>query len=83
LNPQKRVVRRVSERFVQKLIEHGERWKMKRYRALYLAKEEGWWVGVDNTTGDCFVEDFRTRRAAMMWLENPRAAGPSLGGPSK
>jgi len=56
---------------------------MERYRALYLAKEGQWWVATDNTTADCFVEEFKTKKAAMRWLQNPRAIGPSLGGPNK
>ncbi|MGA2460324.1 MAG: hypothetical protein ABSF82_02770 [Candidatus Bathyarchaeia archaeon] len=79
----KRRVRQVSKRFIHRLIEHSERWKMERYRALYLAKEGQWWVATDNTTADCFVEEFKTKKAAMRWLQNPRAIGPSLGGPNK
>jgi hypothetical protein len=79
----KRIVRRVSERFIHRLLGHSEWWELERYRALYLTKEGRWLVGVDNTTSDCFVEEFKTKKAAMRWLQNPRAIGPSLGGPNK
>ena len=28
------------------------------------------WTAFDNTTGDCFVEDFQTELEAISWLEN-------------
>ena len=33
-------------------------------------KEGGKWVAFDNSTCDCWVEEFKTRKAAIAWLNN-------------
>ena len=32
-------------------------------------KEDGKWIAYDNTTGDCWVEEFETRRQAAQYAE--------------
>jgi hypothetical protein len=40
----------------------------KDHYGLFLTKEGGRWVACDNTTGECWVEDFKTGREAVKWL---------------
>ena len=37
-------------------------------RGLFLAREGGVWVAVDNSTGYAWTEEFRSRRKAVRWL---------------
>ena len=37
-------------------------------RGLFLAREGGKWVAVDNSTGDAWTEEFRLKRQAVRWL---------------
>ena len=32
-------------------------------------QENGKWVAYDNTTGDCWVEEFKTKREAERWVD--------------
>lgn len=32
-------------------------------------KEDGTWVAFDNTTGDCWVEEFKTEAKARRWCD--------------
>lgn len=36
---------------------------------LFLTKHGDSWVAIDNTTNNCWVEDFKTRQEAINWLE--------------
>ncbi|MGI6634197.1 MAG: hypothetical protein ACOX7B_03375 [Christensenellales bacterium] len=38
------------------------------YQARYLTREGNGWVACDNTTGDCWVEEFLTAKEAVKWL---------------
>ena len=35
---------------------------------LFLTKEGGKWVAVDNSTGDAWTEEFSQKRQAIQWL---------------
>ena len=37
-------------------------------RGMFLAKEHGKWVAVDNSTGDVWTEEFSQKHQAMRWL---------------
>ena len=39
-------------------------------RGLFLAKENGKWVAVDNSTGDVWTEEFPQKRQAIRWLRS-------------
>ena len=39
-------------------------------RGLFLAPEDNCWTAIDNSSGDCNVEDFKTLNAALLWLED-------------
>lgn len=32
--------------------------------------DNGVWVGCDNVTGDCWVEEFETKEAVIQWLND-------------
>ena len=36
----------------------------------YYKNADGIWTAWDNSTADCWVEDFKTRKEAIEWLEN-------------
>lgn len=36
----------------------------------YYKNADGIWTAWDNSTGDCWVEDFKTRKEAIEWLGN-------------
>ncbi len=36
----------------------------------FLVQEGDIWVGIDNTDGNAWTEDFKKRGQAMMWLNN-------------
>lgn len=38
------------------------------YRGLFYYKGKRQFVAIDNTTGDCWVEEFRSKRRAINWL---------------
>ena len=40
-------------------------------RCLFYTKENGVYVGIDNTTGDAWTEDFKTLDACAKWLHGP------------
>ena len=40
---------------------------------LYLTRENGVWIACDNTTGDCWVAEFASKRQALKWLLRCRA----------
>ena len=35
---------------------------------LYYTKENGMYVGIDNSTGHAWVEEFKSRRQCLKWL---------------
>lgn len=35
---------------------------------LFWLKDGGWYVGIDNRTGDAWTEEFRTRKKCIWWL---------------
>ena len=37
-------------------------------RGLFYTRENGMYVGIDNTTGEAWTEDFKTLGACMEWL---------------
>jgi len=38
---------------------------------LYCQEEDGRFTAVDNSTGDCWTEEFETEAEAIHWLDNP------------
>lgn len=38
--------------------------------AFYYQEAEFLWIGIDNTTGDCWVEEFHTESEAKTYIEN-------------
>jgi len=36
----------------------------------YYKNADGIWTAWDNSTGDCWVEDFKTKKEAVEWLGN-------------
>lgn len=55
-------IKRVRPEFLGKVIE--ERVPC----GCFLAKEDGKWVAVDNSTGDAWTEEFTRKRQAIRWL---------------
>jgi len=50
-------------------------------RGLFYRKEgRRHYVGVDNSTGDAWTEDFRSLRQCKRWLLDPSVEPPSWGG---
>ena len=39
----------------------------------FYCEDNGVWVACDNTTGDCWVEEFKTEEGAIGWLEDDDA----------
>jgi hypothetical protein len=37
-------------------------------KGLFYCEENGVWIGCDNSTGDCIVEEFKTEEDVMKWL---------------
>lgn len=48
----------------------GSREEDGRYEPIgrYYLQEDGKWVGVDNSTGDAWTEEFPTKRKCLKWL---------------
>ena len=42
---------------------------------LFLTKEGGKWVAVDNSTGDVWTEEFSRKRQAIRWLRGKFEVG--------
>ncbi|MDE7244626.1 MAG: hypothetical protein K2O18_11735 [Oscillospiraceae bacterium] len=42
---------------------------------LFLTKEGGKWVAVDNSTGDAWTEEFSRKRQAVRWLRGKFEVG--------
>lgn len=57
-------IQRVSPERVDDIIEHRVP------LGLFLTKEGGRWVAVDNRDGDAWTEDFRRKRHAVRWLRD-------------
>ena len=57
-------IQRVSSEFLGRVIEHRVP------LGLFLAKEGGLWVAVDNRDGDAWTEDFRRKCHAVRWLRD-------------
>lgn len=36
----------------------------------FYCEDNGVWVGCDNTTGDCWVEEFQTEEEVIAWLND-------------
>lgn len=43
-------------------------------RGLFLARENGRWVAVDNRTGSAWTEEFHRKRTAIRWLRGKENA---------
>ena len=41
----------------------------------YYRNADGIYTAWDNMTGDCWVEDFKTKQAAIKWLEDGTVSG--------
>ena len=41
----------------------------------YYKNANGIYTAWDNTTGDCWVEDFKTKQAAIKWLDYDAVSG--------
>lgn len=61
----------VSTKTVDYVLYSKERWSMERNRRLFLAYDHGTWIAADNTSGDFFVEEFKSWEAAIAWLRDP------------
>ena len=48
--------------------EHGINHTLKRDQNLYLSEEDDVWVACDNTSGDCFVESYKSKERATRYL---------------
>ena len=57
-------IQRVSSEFLGQVIEHRVP------LGLFLAKEGGLWVAVDNRDGDAWTEDCRWKHHAVRWLRD-------------
>jgi len=62
-------IQRVSSEFLGRVIEHRVP------LGLFLAKEGGLWVAVDNRDGDAWTEDFATKRECLKWLKDYHREG--------
>lgn len=43
---------------------------------LFLILENETWVGIDNSEGEAWVEEFKTKRTALHWLTDPPEENP-------
>jgi hypothetical protein len=57
-------VRFVTEKTADEIIETREP------RGLFAVKVKGAWVGIDNSSGDAWTEEFKTAGAVVSWLLN-------------
>lgn len=61
----------VSASTINYLSEIKERWSKTENKRLFIAYDHGIWLGVDNSSGEFFVEEFSDWRAAIAWLNDP------------
>lgn len=62
-------IKEVPMEFIEKMIEdHAENHYLKRDQNLYICKDEDRWAACDNTSGDCFIESFKSRERAERYL---------------
>ncbi|WIW69868.1 hypothetical protein [Anaerosinus gibii] len=59
-------VMRISHHKAQKLM---QRWCQRRFvpRQCFYYRYQGMFVGIDNTEGECFVEEFKDLRTCLDW----------------
>lgn len=58
----------ITEEVARQILESGEGDGKYRPYGLFWSKEDDKYVGLDNSDGCCWVEEFRTKRACIKWL---------------
>jgi len=67
----------VSEDAATSLVQDPHSWSKDEFEKKYLFWDsiDGRWVAIDNTSGDCFIEEFFEWEHAVMWLKD-ESLGP-------
>lgn len=60
---------KITPQRAEKLINNEKRRESRKNKRLYYFKEGQLWIGIDNTSGDCFVEEFKTLLQCLLWLD--------------
>ena len=58
----------VTNAFVSQLLSSAEAGGHYEPRGRYMAKDKEKWIGIDNTTGDAWTEEFSDAAACLAWL---------------
>lgn len=62
-------IKKVSKRFSSKLLKSGEGSNYRPLGKFYL-EENGLFIGIDNETGEAWVEEFETLESCIDWLNS-------------
>lgn len=54
---------------LSKLLDLWSKGKAKRTRLLAYSPKDKLWIAIDNSTNDCWTEEFHTRKGAINYLE--------------
>ena len=59
----------ITAKRAEKLINNEKRRESRKNKKLYYFKEGQLRIGIDNTSGDCFVEEFKKLFQCLLWLD--------------
>ena len=60
---------KITPQRAEKLINNEKRRESRKNKKLYYFKEGQLRIGIDNTSGDCFVEEFKKLFQCLLWLD--------------
>jgi hypothetical protein len=60
---------KITTQRANKLISNKKRRESRKNKGLYYFKEGQLRIGIDNTSGDCFVEEFKKLFQCLLWLD--------------
>ncbi len=60
---------KITAKRAEKLINNEKRRESRKNKRLYYFNDGKLRIGIDNTSGDCFVEEFKNLFQCLLWLD--------------